>query len=139
MSLHVLILTAEIIPSIIAGLWATAFGIAGIRRLIHGPDVFELVDAAFVAKYASRSETEGWPHRCLVAIDICCNVLCRGQEDETLSGRAYRASLKGKLWGKILNSWLGLIQVQHGVKALVGDLTRARARVIINEKVLGLA
>jgi hypothetical protein len=132
------ILTGEISGGVIAGMWIVAYGIAGVRRLIHGPDVLEVIDEAFYAKYAAQAAAEGWLHRFLVVFDIAVNVLCRGQEDETLSSRAYRASLQGKLWGRLLNYWLDLIQVQHGPKAMVGDLYRATNRVATNNKILGL-
>jgi hypothetical protein len=135
---HALLLTAEIIGGVIAGLWIMAYGIAGVRRLLHGSDKLEIIDAAFIVKYEKHAAQEWWCHRVLVVFDIFCNVCCRGQQDETLSSRGYRAALEGKLWGRILSYWLSLIQVQHGAKAAVGDLERAEARVIINKKILGL-
>lgn len=132
-------LTGEIGSGIIAGMWIVAYGVAGVRRLIHGPDVPETINEAFYIKYAAQAAAEGWLHRFLVVFDIAFNVLCRGQEDETLSSRAYRASLEGKLWGRLLNAWLDLLQVQHGPKAMVGDLYRALNRTNLNKKILGLA
>jgi len=73
-----------------------------------------------------------------VVFDIAVNVLCRGQEDETLSSRAYRASLERKVWGIVLNYWLDLIQPQHGPKAMVGDMWRATNRIQTGMRVLGL-
>ena len=128
----------EILSVAIGALWAIAFIIAGLRRLISGPDKELPVDAAFIAHYEYQSATEGWFHRFLVAFDIMWNVIFRGQEDETLSGHSYRAALEGKLWGRIMTYWLSLFQVQHGVKAVIGDLQRAKSRVIVNSKVLGL-
>ena len=134
-----LLLAAEIIGYTIAGLWAMAYGTAGIRRLVKGSDVYETVDVSFIAKYEARSANEGWAHRILVMFDILVNVIFRGQPDETISGRSYRASLEKKLWGRVMNYWLGLIEVQHGIKALIGDRQRAKNRIAINSKVLGIS
>jgi len=132
------ILTGEISGGIMAGMWIVAYGIAGARRLIHGPFMPETVNEAFYTKYAGQVATEGWLHRFLVVFDIALNVLFRGQEDETLSSRAYRASLEGKMWGRLLNYWLELLQPQHGPKAAVGDIERAKSRIRTNSKALGL-
>jgi hypothetical protein len=132
------LLTGEIVLGIEAGLWGTAFAIAGMRRLVHGPFVPEVINEAFYTKYAAQASTEGWLHRFLVVFDIALNVLCRGQEDETLSSRAYRASLEGKLWGRLLNYWLDLLQPQHGPKAMVGDMWRASNRLITGLNTLKL-
>lgn len=128
----------EIVGFTIAALWLVAFVIAGIRQIINGSDKDTPVDAAFIAFYAEKSAKEGWIHRFLVAFDIMWNVIFRGQEDETLSGHSYRASLEGKLWGRVMTYWLSLFEVQHGVKAVIGDLQRAKNRVAVNSKVLGL-
>lgn len=138
MSLHILLLIAEVFGSVIAALWAVAFVVAGVRRLINGPDKLEPIDAAFIAKYEVQTAKEKWVHRFLVVFDIFVNVCFRGQQDETISGRAYRASLENKLWGRVMNYWLNLFQVQHGVKAAVGDLWRAQVRIVTNKKVLGI-
>jgi hypothetical protein len=131
------ILTGEISGGIVAGMWIVAYGIAGVRRLVRGPFMPEAVDQLFYEKYAGQAAREGWLHRFLVVFDIAMNVLFRGQEDETLSSRAYRASLEGKMWGRLLNYWLDLIQPQHGPKAMVGDVYRAMNRVATSIKVLG--
>ena len=133
------LLAAEIVVGIIGGLWLSAFVVYAIRRLLHGPDVAEPIDSAFYAKYSARASKEGRFHRALVALDIMANVFAGGQEDETLSARSYRAKLEGKLWGRVMDTWLCLYQSQHGPKAAVGDLYRARNRVIYNTKVLGLS
>jgi hypothetical protein len=132
------ILTGEISGGIIAGMWMVAYAIAGVRRLRNGPFVPEIINEAFYTKYAAQAAGEGWLHRFLVVFDIAMNVLFRGQEDETLSSRAYRASLERKLWGRLLNYWLDLIQPQHGPKAMVGDMWRAANRLATSKKVLGL-
>ena len=138
MSIHALLLAGKIVGLTIIGLWASAFLIAGIRHLVHGSDVPEVIDDAFYAKYAAQAATEKWLHRFLVVFDIAFNVLLRGQEDETLSSRAYRASLESKLWGRVMNYWLDLYQIQHGPKAMVGDLYRALNRMTTNKKILGI-
>jgi hypothetical protein len=132
------ILAGEISGGIIAGLWIVAYGVAGIRYLRFGPDVLEVINEAFYVKYAAQAAAEQWLHRFLVVFDIACNVAARGQEDETISSRSWRASLEGKLWGRVLNKWLNLLQPQHGPKAMVGDLYRALNRVALNKKILGL-
>lgn len=132
------ILTGEISGGIVTGMWIVAYGIAGVRRLTHGPDVPEVINEAFYTKYAARAAAEGWLHRFLVVFDIAVNVLLRGQTDETLSSRAYRASIERKMWGIVLNYYLNLWQAQHGPKAMVGDLWRALNRTATNKKILGL-
>ena len=134
---HVL-LAAEIFGGTVVGLWVVAYIVEMIRGLIHGPDIAMPVDAAFAAAYELKAAREGWVHRWLVAFDICVNVLFRGQPDETISGRSWRASLENKMWGRVMNYWLGLFENQHGAKACVGDLQRAKNRIAINSKVLGL-
>jgi hypothetical protein len=138
MSTHALLLTSEIVGLTIVGLWASAFATAGLRRLIHGPYVPEVINDAFIAKYEAQAAAEGWLHRFLVVLDIFVNVCFRGQEDETISARSYRASLEGKLWGRVMNYWLDLWQEQHGPKAAVGDFMRALNRVETNKKILGI-
>jgi hypothetical protein len=139
MSIHALLLTGEIAGSVITAMWVVAFAIAGVRRLISGPFVPEVINSAFIVKYGDRAAAEGWLHRLLVVLDIFLNVVfLRGQQDETMSAHAWRASLEGKSWGKALTYWLDLIQPQHGPKAAVGDLVRALNRVATNTKVLGI-
>lgn len=132
------LLTGEISGGIIAGMWIVAYAIAGLRRLISGPFVPEVINEAFYAKYAAQAATHTWPYRILTAFDILVNVIFRGQADETLSGRAYRASLEKKIWGIVLSYWLDLLQEQHGPKAAVGDIWRAYNRIATNKQALGL-
>lgn len=139
MSLHALLLAGKITGLSIAGLWAVGFLIAGVRRAIDGPHTPEEIDIAFIAKYEGQAEIEGWIHRMLVVFDIFLNVLfLRGQQDETMSAHAWRASLEGKTWGRVMNYWLCLFQPQHGPKAAIGDLIRATHRVATNKKALGI-
>ena len=132
------LLSAEIAAGALIGPWILGYFVAALRHFLRGPDVIMPVNEAFVEAYELRAAREGWAHRFLVAFDICVNVLFRGQPDETISGRAYRASLENKLWGVVMNYWLGLLENQHGAKAAVGDLQRAKNRIKINSKVLGL-
>lgn len=86
-----------------------------------------------------RASQEGWPHRCLVALDVFVNVVVlRGQPDETISAHSWRASLDGKLWGRLMCRWLDGFQDQHGPKAASGDLQRAKSRVVQLSKLLGV-
>ena len=90
-----------------------------------------------VAQQEAQAAVEGYLHRCLVAIDVCCNVIFfKGRQGETLSARAYRASLENKAWGKVLNGALSLIQKDHGAKAAAGDLERAMSIAATEEKIL---
>lgn len=133
------LLTGEISGGILAGMWVIAYAIAGLRYLENGPYIPEPINEAFYTKYATQAATHGWLYRIITAFDIFVNVIFRGQADETLSGRAYRASLEYEFWGIALNYWLDLIQPQHGPKAMVGDMQRATNRIAVGKKVLGLA
>lgn len=131
------LLTGEISGGIVTGMWIVAYAIAGVRRLTKGKFVPEVINENFYTKYAAQAATHTWPYRILTAFDILVNVIFRGQADETLSGRAYRASLEKKIWGIVLNYWLDLLQPQHGPKAMVGDIYRALNRIKTGIQVLG--
>lgn len=93
-----------------------------------------------VAAAEARSASEGYPHRVLVAFDIFCNVVFFfGEQDETISTHAYRASLWGHYWGRFMTWWLNMMQPNHGQLAASGDLERATARVSILSKLLGIS
>ena len=95
------------------------------------PDVID------VAQQEAQAASEGYLHRCLVAIDVCANVIIfRGRQGETISSHAYRAALAGHTWGRILNGALNLIQSNHGAKAAAGDLERATSIAATEEKIL---
>jgi hypothetical protein len=82
---------------------------------------------------------EWYWHRALVALDIFLNVVFMfGQQDETMSTHAWRASLKGRLWGRAMNWWLNGFQTNHGPQAASGDLERASVRVSVLKKLLGV-
>ena len=92
-----------------------------------------------VAAAEARSAREGYLHRILVALDIFVNVVfLRGQQDETISTHAWRASNLGHTWGKWVNAWLNLFQDNHGALAASGDLQRAKSRVAQLSKLLGV-
>ena len=90
-----------------------------------------------VAQQEAQAAVEGYLHRCLVAIDVCCNVIFfKGRQGETISAHSYRAALQGKLWGRTLNGALNLMQSDHGAKAAAGDLERATSIAATEEKIL---
>lgn len=136
MLIHDLVIALKVIGVVLAALWASAYLVFFIRRLLNGPDKLEVIDQAFIDKYEKQASTEGWIHRILVVVDIAGNVFFRGQEDETISTHSWRASLQGKLWGRVMNYWLDLYQSQHGPKAAVGDLYRAKCRIATLSKLL---
>lgn len=87
----------------------------------------------------ARANTEGRVHRWLDAFDIFLNVtFMNGQNDETMSAHAWRASCEGKLWGKAMNWWLDGFQPNHGYQAACGDLQRSLNRMAVEKKALGL-
>jgi len=87
----------------------------------------------------AKSNNEGRIHHWLNAFDIFLNVtFMNGQNDETMSAHAWRASLEGKLWGKAMNWWLCGFQPNHGYQAACGDLQRALNRAAVEKKALGI-
>ena len=73
------------------------------------------------------------------AFDIFLNVtFMNGQNDETMSAHAWRASLEGKKWGVAMNWWLNGFQPNHGYQAACGDYQRALNRSNVEKKALGL-
>ena len=93
-------------------------------------------DQINVTLQEARAAREGYVHRVLVAFDVFVNVLLRGREGETISGRAYRAALMGHRWGIVLNFLLNLIQKDHGAKAAAGDLERATSIAQTESRIL---
>lgn len=136
--MNTFLLILEIAGGTIAGLILMAWLMATIRALLgdkSGPWV-----VADVAIAEAQAAQELWWHRSLVTFDISVNViLLRGQQDETISAHAWRASVEGKLWGRAMNGWLCWIQPNHGQKAAAGDLIRAKNRVLVLSKALGVA
>ena len=41
-----------------------------------------------------------WPLAVLIAVDQLANALALGNEDDTLSSRAWKAKTKGRAWGR---------------------------------------
>src|ERR1039458_9691719 len=73
--------------------WASARRWPSIWHSRMNPDSID------VAQQEAQAGAEGYLHRCLVAIDVCANViLLRGRQGETISAHAYRAALQNKLW-----------------------------------------
>jgi hypothetical protein len=62
-----------------------------------------------------------------------------GQNDETMSAHAWRASVEGHLWGVAMYWWLCGFQPNHGYRAACGDLQRALNRIAVEKKALGLS
>ena len=66
----------------------------------------------------------GWGFRLAVALDQFLNVLFfLGAPDETISSRAYKASLRGKHWGCILCRLLDVLDRGHCARAVEWDET----------------
>jgi hypothetical protein len=120
---------ALIIVSLIFRLWHHIKGTANSRPMT--PENIVLAMA--------RANDEGRIHRWLDAFDIFLNVtFMNGQNDETMSAHAWRASLEGHLWGIVMNWWLNGFQPNHGYQAACGDLQRALNRATVEKKALGL-
>jgi hypothetical protein len=75
-----------------------------------------------VWQYAAR---EGYPYRCLVALDMFANTLTGGYLCETISSRSARADRAGKWWGTAMSWFLDLFEYDHGAKAMAADAERA--------------
>lgn len=138
-ALHILLLILELSGGTIAGLIAMAFCMATLRAW-RGLKVTPWDGVNDIKAATARAAAEGWAHRSLAAFDIAFNVIfLRGQQDETISTHSWRASLEGKMWGKLMTKWLSAIQPNHGPLAATGDLYRATVRVAVLRKVLGLS
>ena len=135
--LHKLLLAGEITATAVAALITISVAMASIRAAIAGKA--PAWDTPQVAIAEGRAAREGWLHRSLVAFDIAFNVIVlRGQQDETISTHSWRAQQEGKAWGKAMCWWLNGFQPNHGFKAAAGDLERAKARVAVLSKALGV-
>ena len=111
-----------------------------LYHLIRGTSNSMPMTPENIAIAMAKSNHEGRIHRWLDAFDIFLNVtFMNGQNDETMSAHAWRASCEGKLWGKAMNWWLNGFQPNHGYQAACGDLQRALNRVAIEKKALGLS
>jgi hypothetical protein len=130
-------LVGEISGGIVAGLILIPLLLTTIRTALDGKA--PTWNPSDVAAAEASSASKGWLYRSLTAFDIAFNVIVlRGEQDETISTHAYRAFLEGKTWGKIVNTWLGWFQPNHGARAASGDLERATARVSVLKKILGV-
>ena len=136
--LNVFRIAVEASAITVVGLITVALIMATVRALLgRAKEVWNVSD---VATAEAQAAVEGYPHRSLVALDIFLNVLVlRGQQDETISAHAWRASVERHVWGIAMNTWLCWIQPNHGQKAASGDLQRAKVRVAVLAKALGVA
>lgn len=77
-------------------------------------------------------------YRLLRAFDVFCNVASGGEEDETISARCGRWSMRphGHLVQKFMIRWLDVLQGDHGFQAMSGDLARAQRIVKIETDAL---
>jgi len=136
--LHKVLLGGEIYAIAASGLVVVSM----LFRLIHkvlGTSNSMPMNPANIAKAMAKSNDESRIHRWLDAFDIFLNVtFMNGQNDETMSAHAWRASLEGKLWGKAMNWWLCGFQPNHGYQAACGDLQRALNRADVEKKALGI-
>lgn len=136
--LHKFILGGEIYLAAASGLIV----VSTLFRLVHlilGTSNSMPMNPENIAKAMAKSNNESRIHRWLDAFDIFLNVtFMNGQNDETMSAHAWRASVDGKLWGKAMNWWLNGFQPNHGYQAACGDLQRALNRVAVEKKALGL-
>ena len=136
--LHKILLGVEIYAIAASGLVVVSM----LFRLIHkvlGTSNSMPMNPANIAKAMAKSNDESRIHRWLDAFDIFLNVtFMNGQNDETMSAHAWRASLEGKLWGRAMNWWLCGFQPNHGYQAACGVLQRALNRAAVEKKALGI-
>lgn len=92
------------------------------------------ISVAETAEQQAEVKKENLAVKDLVAVDECLSELTGGPADETISSRAARAALQGKLWGKALSGFLNLFQKDHGAKAIAGDVERAESVIVIEDK-----
>lgn len=137
--MHTLLLALEIYLASASGLIVFAIGFRFYRKLrgqvvVNTPFTAKDVDAA-----KARAAMNCRAHRLLVGFDVFLNILFfNGQANETMSAHCWRASLQGKLWGRLMNSWLDCFQTNHGPLAASGDLQRAENRVLVEKHALGI-
>jgi len=62
-----------------------------------------------------------WAFGVAVALDQLANAILGGNPDETISSRAYKASLKGKAWGCVLCRLLDWIDPGHCERSVEWD------------------
>jgi hypothetical protein len=136
--LHKFILGGEIYAAAASGLVVVSM----LFRLLHhvlGTSNTMPMTPANIALAMEKSNHENRIHHWLDAFDIFLNVtFMNGQNDETMSAHAWRASVDGKWWGIAMNWWLSGFQPNHGYQAACGDLQRALNRTAVEKKALGL-
>jgi len=136
--LHKLLLGGEIYLAAASALVVVSLIFRGIHHLLGTSNSMPM-NPANIAIAMEKSNHESRIHRWLDAFDIFLNVtFMNGQNDETMSAHAWRASCEGKLWGRAMNWWLNGFQPNHGYQAACGDLQRALNRVAVEKKALGL-
>lgn len=136
--LHKFLLGVEIYAIAAVSLVA-ASAIISVFRMLVEKNAPPFVYPADVATAEAKAASEGYLHRCLVALDIFMNVVFfAGRQGETMSTHAWIASQSGALWGKLMNKWLDGFQAQHGPRAASGDLERSQTEVNRLRKILGV-
>jgi hypothetical protein len=136
--IHKFILGGEIYFAAASGLVL----VSGLFRLWHrirGTSNSMPMTPENIALAMAKSNNEGRIHRWLDSLDIFLNTtFMNGQNDETMSAHAWRASLEGHWWGTAMTWWLSGFQPNHGYQAACGDYQRALNRIAVEKKVLGL-
>lgn len=75
----------------------------------------------------SLDKTKSWLWQNLIAVDQLLNALLGGMADETLSSRAYRAEVKGRIFGKIFRPLIDALfffDKDHCFKSYLSELNR---------------
>ena len=136
--LHKFILGGEIYAAAASALVVASMLFRGWHHL-RGTSNNMPMTPANIAIAMEKSNHESRIHHWLDAFDIFLNVtFMNGQNDETMSAHAWRASVDGHWWGIAMNWWLCGFQPNHGYQAACGDLQRALNRAAIEKKALGL-
>jgi hypothetical protein len=137
--IHDLIIALIILGSTIGGLLLLAVAMATGRAVFDKKSSEEIWAITSVAEYEAKAAKESYPHKALVALDIGLNVVVLGgRQGETISTHSGIAATEGKAWGRLLHWWLGLIEVNHCLKAAASDLWRASAEEVRMKSLLGL-
>jgi hypothetical protein len=89
------------------------------------------------AKKENKVAKEGYIKHLLVGFDHLLNVISGGLPDETISSRAARADLKGKVWGRVMSRFLDLFEKDHGSVAQAGDVARAKSVIKLEKNSKG--
>ena len=99
--------------------------------LIRGSHAQPSWNASQTAESETTATRGNYFYRVARAGDVFINVVLLGKEDETISTRTWRWSLKphGREFSKLVTRVLYGIQKQHGVGAATGDVGRAQATI----------